>query len=123
MAALRSLPDISQTVYRGIRNLPNLSRYTGSSKVHWSGFSSTTTQPSVARDTFAGPSGVVFVLRVHNAKDIQPFSWFGTTEGELLLNPNMEFLVTKELHTPADGPLRGCKVIEMQQIPDDTLWS
>ena len=67
----------------------------------------------------------MFVLHVHNAKDIQPFSWFGTGEGELLLNPNMEFLVTKELHTPADGPpeLRGCQVIEMQQIPDDTLWS
>ena len=54
---------------------------------------------------------------------VQPFSWFGTMEGELLLSPNMEFLVTKEQHTPADGPLRGCNVIEMQQIPDDTLWS
>ena len=44
-------------------------------------------------------------------------------EGELLLSPNMEFLVTKEQHTPSDGPLRGCNVIEMQQIPNDTLWS
>ena len=44
-------------------------------------------------------------------------------EGELLLSPNMEFLVTKERHMPSDGPLRGCNVIEMQQIPDDTLWS
>eukprot|EP01043_Picozoa_sp_COSAG02_P091399 COSAG02_NODE_28126_length_595_cov_4.127016_2_plen_35_part_01 len=27
---------------------------------------------------------------------VQPFSWFGNMEGELLLSPNMEFLVTKE---------------------------
>ena len=44
-------------------------------------------------------------------------------EGELLLNPNMEFLVTEELHSAADGPLEGCNVIEMQQIPNATLWS
>ena len=54
---------------------------------------------------------------------VQPFSWFGNMEGELLLSPNMEFLVTKEQHMPSDGPLRGCNVIEMQQIPNDTLWS
>ena len=54
---------------------------------------------------------------------VQPFSWFGNMEGELLLSPNMEFLVTKEQHKPSDGPLQGCNVIEMQQIPDDTLWS
>ena len=54
---------------------------------------------------------------------VQPFSWFGRAEGELLLNPNMEFVVTKELHTPSSGAPRGCKVIEMQQIADDTLWS
>ena len=59
---------------------------------------------------------------VHNAKNIQPYSAL-PHEDELLLSPNMEFLVTKELHTPADGPLRGRQVIEMQQIPDDTLWS
>ena len=32
---------------------------------------------------------------MHNGKDIQPFSWFGSDEGELLLSPNMEFVVTK----------------------------
>jgi hypothetical protein len=35
----------------------------------------------------------------------------------------MEFLVTKEQHQPSAGPLRGCTVIEMQQIPDGTLWT
>ena len=82
---------------------------------------------------------------MHNGKDIQPFSWFGSAEGELLLNPNMEFLgapsplsfqldrgcgsdgavlpVTQELHEETEGPLAGCKCICMQQIPNDTLWS
>ena len=63
------------------------------------------------------------MLEVKNAKDIQPFSWFGSGEGELLLSPNMEFLVTKAIHTPSEGPLHECQCIEMQQIPDETLWS
>ena len=66
---------------------------------------------------------MVFKLAVHNAKDIQPYSWFGDAEGELLLSPNMEFVVTKELHTPEAGALRDCRVIEMHEIPSDTLWS
>ena len=37
---------------------------------------------------FAGP-GIVFKIDVHNAKDIQPFSYYGNMEGELLLSPNM----------------------------------
>lgn len=44
-------------------------------------------------------------------------------QGELLLSPNMEFVVTKTLHTPTTGALRGCQCIEMQQIPDKTLWT
>ena len=129
MAVLRSLPDIQRTVYRGIDTNdpryqgPPLADYKMSSKIHWSGFSSTTVKPRVARDGFAGVGGVVFVMQVHNAKDIQPFSWFGTGEGELLLSPNMEFLVTKEQYTATEGMLSGCNVIEMQQIPSDTLWS
>ena len=59
--------------------------------------------------------------KVHNAKNIQPYSVL-PHEDELLLSPNMEFLVTKELYQPVEGALRDCNVIEMQQIPDDTLW-
>ena len=65
---------------------------------------------------------MVFRLTVQNAKNIQPFSVL-PGESELLLSPNMEFLVTKTLHEPTEGALRGCRVIEMQQIPDDMLWS
>ena len=105
-------------------NAPNLAEYKRSKRVHWSGFSSTSTSASVSSRPpfYHGPPGVVFQLMVQNAKNIQPFSVL-PHEAELLLSPNMEFVVTKELHEPTEGPLRGCRVIEMQQIPDDTLWS
>ena len=121
--ALQALPDVATTVYRGM-DAPNLAEYQQSKRVHWSGFSSTSTNASVSNRPpfYYGPPGVVFKLTVQNAKDIQPFSVL-PHEAELLLSPNMEFLVTKELHEPSEGPLRGCRVIEMQQIPDDTLWS
>lgn len=121
MGALRALPDHARIVYRGIEDPPHQDRYVKSNRIHWSGFSSTTVNPDVARGFARG--GVIFELDVRNAKDIQPYSWFGNAEGELLLSPNMEFLVTEEVHEPTDGPLQGCRVIRMQQIPDDTLWS
>ena len=96
-------------------------RYTKESKIHWSGFSSVSASTTVGQAFGSGP-GVVFKLDVQNAKDIRPFSWFGA-EQELLLSPNVEFLVTKEQYTPTEGMLSGCNVIEMQQIPSDTLWS
>ena len=86
-------------------------------------FSSTSVSPGVGQ-LFGGGGGGVFKLKVLNAKNVQPFSWFGGEEGEMLLNPNMEFVVTKKLHKPATGAdLRDCEMIEMQQIPDDTVWS
>lgn len=119
--ALAAQPDVRADVLRGM-SAQNVVEYKTDKRIHWSGFSSTTTDLAVARQ-FAGPAGVIFKLKVQNAKDIRRFSWFGGSEGELLLSPNMEFVVTQELHTPREGILRGCRVIEMQQIPDATLWS
>ena len=118
--ALAAQPDVAVDVLRGME-VPNIAEYTTDKRIHWSGFSSSTTMPDIAR-AFAG-AGVIFKLKVQNAKDIRAFSWFGGAEGELLLSPNMEFVVTKELHTPREGALDGSRVIEMQQIPDATLWS
>jgi hypothetical protein len=67
--------------------------------------------------------GVVFAITVVNAKNIIPYSWFGDAEGELMLSPNMRFVVRRQRHRPPDGPLAHSWVIEMQQIPDQTLWS
>eukprot|EP01045_Picozoa_sp_COSAG04_P040646 COSAG04_NODE_11975_length_677_cov_1.257785_1_plen_135_part_00 len=102
--ALQALPDVADTVYRGM-NAPNLDQYQMRKRVHWSGFSSTSTDETVSSKApfYCGPPGVVFKLSVLNAKNIIPFSVL-PGESELLLSPNMEFVVTKELHTPG---LRG----------------
>ena len=68
----------SGTVYRGIDAVPDIANYDQSTKIHWGGFSSTTVDPAVAR-RFSG-AGIVFKLEVHNAKDIQPFSYYGNME-------------------------------------------
>ena len=73
MAALRPLPDHSQQVYRGIADPPNLANYVKSSKIHWSGFSSTSTDPRTAV-RFAG-GGVIFSLAVNNAKYVSARPW------------------------------------------------
>jgi hypothetical protein len=54
---------------------PNLDAYQLGRRIHWSGFSSTSTEPAVASRPpfYHGPPGVVFRLKVHDAKDIQPF--------------------------------------------------
>jgi hypothetical protein len=80
MEVLRSLPDIRRTVYRGIDTNnpryqgPPLSDYKMSSKIHWSGFSSTSIEPRVARDGFGGAGGVVFVLQVGGALSASPLA-------------------------------------------------
>ena len=38
--------------------------------------------------------------RLHVLTPALTVSWFGNLEGELLLSPNMEFLVTRPLHDP-----------------------
>ena len=116
--ALGALPDHAGTVYRGmyISGGFDPQDYTKSTKIHWSAFNSASTNPGVATGFSVG--GVVFIIDVQNAKDIQPFSAF-PTENEVLLSPNMEFIVTKELHC---GP-HGAQTIKMQQIPNATIWS
>eukprot|EP01047_Picozoa_sp_COSAG01_P037753 COSAG01_NODE_3021_length_6710_cov_7.304644_4_plen_521_part_00 len=115
-----SVPSVAADLYRGL-DVPNIGAYKTNKRIHWSAFSSATSDPAVAKG-FAATSGVVLKLKVYNAKDISRFSWF-PQERELLLSPNMEFIVTKERHKSMQGALRGSYVIEMQQIPDATLWS
>ena len=92
MAALKELPDQRCTVYRGIDEVPNITEYDSSRRIHWSGFSSTSVDAEKAKEFARGsPNGIVFKIEVHNAKDIRPFSCYvgPDGEGELLLSPNM----------------------------------
>ena len=121
--ALRILPDVETTVYKGMRMPSNVDKYDGTKKVHWSGFSSTTTDESIAR-TFAGVGGLVLKIDVQNGKNVQPYSWFGTDEAELVLTPNMEFIVCREGNA-AKKPyvVNGITYIDLLQLPSETLYS
>jgi len=121
--ALRELPDVVTTVYKGMAMPANVDKYNGKKKILWSGFSSTTTSEAVAQK-FAGIGGLVLKIEVGNGKDVQPHSWFGTSEAELVLSPNMEFFVegypkaTKKPYAYA-----GRTYIDLVQLPTETLYS
>jgi len=118
LGALMNVPDTAGTVYKGMRELPPSWVVDGSVTIHWSGFSSTSTDESVSRTFAKGPTGVMLKIKVFNAKDVQPFSWFGTDEKELMLSPNMKFVVTKTCYLHD-----GIKYVDLQQVPSTTVWT
>ena len=109
---LNALPDVEATVYRGIQGI-NPQDYKRNKKIHWSGFTSTSTNPAVSRSF----GGVMFEIQVVNGKDIQGQSQY-QQEREILLSPHMEFVVTQECGRGGGGGM-----IKLQQIPSETLWS
>lgn len=121
--ALRELPDVDTTVYKGMAMPQNVDKYNGKKKIHWSGFSSTTTSEAVAQK-FAGIGGLVLKMDVQNGKNVQPYSWFGKEEAELVLSPNMEFIVEgypKALKKPYTYAGRTYR--DLVQLPTETLYS
>jgi hypothetical protein len=125
--ALASLPTIETIVHKGMRNVQkHAAKYDGTKRVHWSGYSSTSTDIAVAKK-FAGPDGLVLVIEVLNAKNVQGYSWFGKQEAELMLSPNMEFQTssgTKE--HPQKGQRRivdGRTYINLMEIPGEKIYS
>jgi len=90
-SALHKIQDSSITVYRGITSeLSEIQRnYYGGKKIHWSAFSSTTTDIEVAK-RFASNSKIIFAIKILNGKDIQKYSVM-KGENEILLHPNMTF--------------------------------
>jgi TPR repeat protein len=115
--ALGEFPDVSTTVYKGMKMPANVEKYDGSKRIHWSGYSSTSTNEALARK-FAGKGGLVIKIVVLCGKNIGGKSWFGDLECELILSPNMEFVVTKHAYTNG-----AWTYIELTQIPNDTLYS
>jgi hypothetical protein len=120
MSTLNTVPDTATTVYKGMQQLPPSWKVDGTAKIHWSGFSSTSTNKQVACGfaSQGGSDGVLLKIKVVNAKDVQPYSWFGDGEKELILSPNMQFLVTKPLYQQD-----GVNCLDLQQVPSDTVWS
>jgi hypothetical protein len=100
--------------------------YDPDKRVHWSGYSSTSTDIEVAKK-FAGPNGLILVIGVLNAKNVQAYSWFGKVESELMLSPNMEFQTSSgtEEH-PERGRRRiieGGTYIDLTEVPGEKLYS
>ena len=114
---LKSLSDFKGIVFRGMRKPDNIAEYSDDKTIHWSAYSSTSQSVEVAKG-FATKSGVVFRIKLVNGKNIQPVSWFGKAEGEILLHPNMRFLVSKPMYQQD-----GYKFVDLQQIPMDVVWT
>eukprot|EP00729_Bicosta_minor_P000125 gene125-18667_t len=125
--ALGGLPNVPTTVYKGMWDAQkHIGMYDGTKRVHWSGYSSTTTDVAVAQK-FAGPQGLVLKIAVLNAKNVQPYSWFGTAEAELMLSPNMEFQTSPATKKyPERGRRRLVKertFIDLMEIPGEKIYS
>jgi len=101
-SALSKLPTKHGSVYRGILGEREMFRtYTFGRKIHWTSFTSTTTNLERAK-TFAAPDGIVVCLKIMTGKYIGNYSYYPREE-EILLSPNMSFLVNEELNRKDDG--------------------
>lgn len=109
---LRKLPLQSAVVYRGIRESARefvVKEYTQGRKVHWSAFSSTSTHFPIAK-SFAGKNGLVLKIKVVSGVNISAYSVI-QSEQEVLLSPNLEFVVASPLHQD-----NGMDTIELVEI-------
>lgn len=89
MSGLRKLPPHNGIVYRGTVSPEIIKKeYYQGREIYWSSFSSTSKDEEVAK-RFSGHEGVVFKIKVMNAKDISYFSAFA--EKEVLLPPSISF--------------------------------
>jgi hypothetical protein len=116
LSALDKLPDIEAEVFRGVTDPKGFvkQQYTPGTEIHWSSFSSSTTEEAVARK-FARKEGVLFKIRVFNAKDISHYS-IVNAEKELLLSPNINFLVSDTSTEPS-----GLLVVRLVQKKGDKV--
>jgi len=101
--ALSKLEDKKLTLYRGVNTDREAvkEQYKVGKKVHWSSFSSSTFDLSVAK-RFAWRSKIIFRMKILNGKDILKYSVI-KGEQEILLLPNLKLLVSGELEDDKDG--------------------
>jgi len=112
---LAHFPDYDGTVYRGMKSGNFTDEYNKNRRIHWSGFSSTTSSLQIAQK-FAGHDGVIFQINICNGKKISDYSFYNR-EDEVLLSPNMAFLVIKPLYSK-----NGYKWIKLcQENPSKTF--
>ena len=116
--ALSKFPSKILDVYRGIPNMSVIKeQYTLGRTVHWSSFSSATTNQKKAIE-FATRNGVVLKLKTLTGKNITAYSVFPEEE-EILLAPNINFSVIEEVHN--DGGVNYVDLQEQDPI-DPFVW-
>ena len=80
---------MASEVARGMSQLPPSWVVGGSCRTHWPGVISTSADEAVSRTSATGVNGVALKIRVVIAKDVQPSSWIGANEEELMPSPNV----------------------------------
>ena len=113
---LKTLPNYNGVVYRGMPVPSNIAEYTRDKQINWSAYSSTSKSETVAQ-SFASATGIVFRIHLLHGREIQAYSWF-SQESEILLHPNMRFLVRREQYSQC-----GHTYIDLQEIPSDVVWT
>lgn len=108
MSGLATLPPVKKKVFRGVPRaaltiVEDTSKYGLGKSVHWSAFTSTTTNKQKAKQFAQGPGGVIFRLAIVNGRSIHAYSIFGFSEEEVLLSPNTCLVVSRECHKKDDG--------------------
>jgi hypothetical protein len=104
MRGLQALPAVHTVCYRGVPPdcVPLVrAKYLLGSDVHWSAFTSCTPELRVAKQFAKQPGGVIFRVVVQTARDVKVYSAC-PYEHELLLSPNVKFVVTAACHMEAD---------------------
>lgn len=111
MSGLEALPKEVGVVYRGIKehSMPIIRQYyQHGRKVHWSGFSSTSTSFRTAR-AMAGFGGIVLKIRARSGRKLGQASALPREE-EVLLLPNFSAIVSSEIYR---DPSTGVMVVEL----------
>ena len=125
LQALSKIPDSKAQVYRGIRTVDaemteSIERnYSFGRSVRWYGFSSTSTDYSVALE-FVREQGIVFEINILSGKDIRCYSLF--SEGEVLLLPNRPMLVSYD-PKPYSEEMDFVRFVTLTQIDSQEAYS
>lgn len=123
--AVRNLPGLpgGSRVFRGLSDSSVTALYIAGAMVYWTTFVSTSTDFMVALG-FAGDAGIIFDITLNDPEgrshgSINDMSAFGHGEEEVLLIPNLTFVVSRVVErSPEHG---GRTAIHLVHVRDDTL--
>ena len=101
---LAQLEDWEGTCYRGMPlKGVDLHEYSTGRQILWDGFSSSTQKLTLAKSFLTSKEdGIIFKIKVSHGKDISPYSVV-RNEDEVLLDPRLRFLVSRDLYVDNEG--------------------